>query len=54
MTTASRGGVTAATAASKAKANDSKPTDPTFGKHKCKTLGEVTSLVTNNMGKEKL
>ena len=45
--------MTAATAASKAKANDSKTTDPAAGKRKREALGEVTSLVTNNKGKGK-
>ena len=47
-----RGGVTAATAASKAKASDSK-VDPAAGKRKREALGEVTGLVTNNKGKAK-
>lgn len=45
--------MTAATAASKAKASDSKTTDPAAGKRKREALGEVTSLVTNNKGKGK-
>lgn len=44
--------MTAATAASKAKASDSKA-DPAAGKRKREALGEVTSLVTNNKGKGK-
>ena len=47
-----RGGATAATAASKAKASDSK-LDAAAGKRKREALGEVTSLVTNNKGKAK-
>ena len=45
--------MTAATAASKAKANDSKTTDLAAGKRKREALVEVTSLVTNNKGKGK-
>jgi G2/mitotic-specific cyclin 2 len=47
-----RGGATAATAASKAKASDAKA-DLAAGKRKREALGEVTSLVTNNKGKDK-
>jgi G2/mitotic-specific cyclin 1/2 len=47
-----RGGPTAATAASKAKASESKA-DLAAGKRKREALGEVTSLVTNNKGKGK-
>jgi hypothetical protein len=47
-----RGGATAATAASKAKASDAKA-DLAAGKRKREALGEVTSLVTNNKGKGK-
>src|SRR5258708_32515478 len=47
-----RGGATAATAASKAKASDAKA-DLAAGKRKREALGEVTSLVTNNQGKSK-
>ena len=48
---AARGGVTAATAASKAKAADSKA-DPAAGKRKREALGEVTTAL-NNKGKGK-
>lgn len=44
--------MTAATAASKAKAADAKA-DTAAGKRKREALGEVTSLVTNNKGKGK-
>ena len=45
--------MTTATAASKAKTNDSKTADPAAGKHKHKALEEVTSLVMNIKGKGK-